>query len=991
MTPTDMSEKGLESLIVTEMTGRPGPDLTSPTTVTDSGAGFGGTGWLNGLPQDFHRDMCVDLAQLTRFLLDTQPKLESALDPANDSPVRRQFLARLFHETRKRGVIDLLRNGLKHGAHDICLFYGTPSPGNAKAVALHAKNRFSVTRQLRYSREETRRALDLCLFINGLPVATFELKNNLTKQTVEDAVEQYRRDRDPREPLFEFGRCIVHLAVDESEVRMCTALDGKKSWFLPLNQGWNDGAGNPPDPTGLRTSFLWRRLLTPSSLTNIIENYAQIVVETNPKTGQKRKKQIFPRYHQLDVVRRLLADVALHGVGKRYLIQHSAGSGKSNSIAWLAHQLIGARKDGKPIFDSIIVITDRRVLDQQICDNIRQFAQISATVGHAENAGDLRTFIESGKKIIITTIQKFPFILDEIGDDHRDRTFALIIDEAHSAQGGKTSLAVNAALADPEDTVNEALEKRMQSRKMLTNASYFAFTATPKNKTLELFGHPMAGPEGKTEHHPFAHYSMKQAIQEGFILDVLKYYTPVNSYLKLIKTVESDPEFETRKAKKKLRRYVETHEKAIQRKAEVMIAHFHEQVAGLNKIRGEARAMIVTGSVEQAIRYYFAFCTSLQERKSPYKAIVAFAGEHEFEGDKVTEASLNGFPSSEIPDRFREHPYRFLICAEKFQTGYDEPLLHTMYVDKVLAGVKAVQTLSRLNRSYPDKHDVFVLDFVNHSGTVLAAFEPYYRTTILAEETDPNKLHDLRNTLDKSQVYSQSQVDELVQKFFANAGREVLDPILDLCVEEYKKLGEDDQVQFKGKAKAFCRCYDFLASLLPYSSADWEKLSIFLNYLIPKLPAPREEDLTRGLLELIDMETYRVEKKAALAIKLPDQDARILPSPVDGEGKGFQKNTDKLSNILKSFNEQFGRLFKDSDRVFKRIREDIAPRVAANEAYQNAKKHTPGAAKLEHDKALQTVMISLLKDDTEVYKHFMQNEAFRQFVTDLVYQLTEAA
>ena len=976
---TDTSEKGLENLIVTAMTGRPSQDAPSQGE---------GIGWLNGDSKDYAREWCIDLKRLSAFLTATQPKTAAALDLVNDSPTRRQFLSRLFNEIGKRGVIDALRHGIKHGPLEITLFYGTPSPGNEKQAALNAQNRFSVTRQLRYSRDETMRALDLALLINGLPVSTFELKKSLTKQTVADAVEQYRRDRDPREPLFAFGRCVAHFAVDDAEVRMCSELTGKSSWFLPLNRGWNDGAGNPPNPKGLKTDYLWRRLLTPQSLTNILENYAQIVEEVNPKTGRKKRKQIFPRYHQLDVVRKLLADVAANGTGKRYLIEHSAGSGKSNSIAWLAHQLIGVQKEGKPLFDSIIVVTDRRILDQQIRDTIRQFAQVGATVGHAEHSGDLRKFIESGKKIIISTVQKFPFILEEIGDEHRGRTFAILIDEAHSSQGGKTATAMTEALADPEDTINDALEKRMQTRKMLANASYFAFTATPKNKTLETFGTPAPAQEGRTAHRPFHSYTMKQAIQEGFILDVLKSYTPVTSYYKLVKTVKNDPEFDTKRAKKKLRKYVESHDHAIRLKAEIMVDHFHEQVIALNKIGGEARAMVVTGGIERAIQYFHAIRDYLKERKSPYQAIVAFSGEHEYGGTKVTESSLNGFPSSEISDRIQEDPYRFLVCADKFQTGYDEPLLHTMYVDKPLAGVKAVQTLSRLNRADPKKRDVFVLDFMNDTGTIQEAFEPYYRTTILAEETDPNKLHDLKAELDGHQVYSSEQVEDLVKRYLEGASREQLDPLLDGCVATYLQLDEDGQVDFKGKAKAFVRSYEFLAAILPYTNAAWEKVSIFLNLLIPKLPAPKEEDFSKGILETIDMDSYRAEKKAAIAIQLPDRGVEIAPMPVEGGGHKAEAEFDKLSNILKSFNVQFGTLFTDGDRVITRIREDIAPKVASDEAFQNAKKNTPGAARIEHDKALARVMLDLLKDDTEVYKQFVQNESFKRFVTDMVYQMT---
>jgi type I restriction enzyme R subunit len=997
MNPTDTSEAGLESLICRALTGSdcmPRPAGT-PAVVAETPAPYGGLGWLPGDPADYDREYCVDLAQLAAFLRATQPQVAEALDLDSDSPTRRKFLARLQGEVSKRGVVDVLRNGLQHGPHRIELFYATPSPGNEQARALFEQNRFTVTRQLRYSRDEMQRALDLVLFINGLPVFTFELKNSLTKQTVHDAIEQYKRDRNPHEKLFELGRCIAHFAVDDSEVWFCTHLQGKASWFLPFNKGWNDGAGNPPNPQGLKTDYLWREVLTRESLTNILENYAQLVEEKDPRTGKKRRRQIFPRYHQLDVVRKLLADVREHGAGRRYLIQHSAGSGKSNSIAWLAHQLIGVVNNGKPVFDSIIVVTDRRILDQQIRDTVKQFAQVSATVGHAEHSGDLRRFIESGKKIIITTLQKFPFILDEIGSEHRGRRFAIIIDEAHSSQGGRTAAKMHQALAGVDDEEDETFEDRLnrliEAKKLLPNASYFAFTATPKNKTLEIFGSPEPQPDGTVKHRPFHSYTMKQAIQEGFILDVLAHYTPVKSYYKLIKKIEDDPEFDVKKAQKKLRRFVEGHEHAIRLKAEIMVDHFHEQVIAKGKIGGQARAMVVTGSIERAIEYFHAFQAYLQERKSPYRAIVAFSGEYEYGGVKVTEASLNGFPSNQIAYKIREDPYRFLICADKFQTGYDEPLLHTMYVDKVLSGVKAVQTLSRLNRAHPQKHDTFVLDFVNDPETIRKAFEPYYRTTILADETDPNKLHDLKADLDGYQVYAPEQVEELVRLYLGGADRDQLDPILDACVANYmEQLDEDGQVDFKGKAKAFLRTYGFLSSILPFANTEWEKLSIFLEFLVPKLPAPKEEDLSRGILEAIDMDSYRVEKQASMRIALPDADAEIEPIPTTGGGHKPEPELDRLSNIIKAFNDQFGNIpWTDADRVRKLITEEIPARVAADAAYQNARKFSDKQnARIEHDKALVRVMTGILQDDTELFKQFSDNESFRRWLTDTVFALT---
>jgi type I restriction enzyme R subunit len=999
MNPTDTTERGLETLICLALTGSdcvPRPAGT-PVFVAETPPLYSGVGWLPSDPADYDREYCVDLVQLAAFLRSTQPEITDPLDLAHDSPTRRKFLARLQGEISKRGVVDVLRNGIQHGPYRIELFYGKPSPGNAEAQGLYAKNRFTVTRQLRYSRDERQRALDLVLFINGLPVFTFELKNRLTKQTVHDAIEQYKRDRNPAEKLFELGRCVAHFAVDDSEVWFCTHLAGTSSWFLPFNKGYNDGAGNPPNPNGLKTEYLWREILTRESLTDILENYAQLVEEKDQSTSKKKRQQIFPRYHQLDVVRKILADASQRGVGRRYLIQHSAGSGKSNSIAWLAHQLIGLKKDGISIFDSIIVVTDRRILDKQIKDTVKQFAQVSATVGHAEYSGDLRRFIEGGKKIIITTLQKFPFILDEIGSEHRGRRFAIIIDEAHSSQGGRTTAkmhqALSGALSDEEDdeTFEDQLNRLMESRKLLTNASYFAFTATPKNKTLELFGEPKPQPDGTVKHRPFHSYTMKQAIQEGFILDVLANYTPIKSYYKLIKTIEDDPEFDVKKAQKKLRRFVEGHEYAIHLKAEIMVDHFHEQVIAKGKIGGKARAMVVTGSIERAIQYFHTFQNYLAERNSPYKAIVAFSGEHEYGGEKVTEASLNGFSSNLIAEKIREDPYRFLICADKFQTGYDEPLLHTMYVDKVLSGVKAVQTLSRLNRAHPQKHDTFVLDFVNDPETIRAAFEPYYRTTILADETDPNKLHDLKADLDRHQVYTQEQVNQLVQRYLDGANRDQLDPILDACVDRYlDEIDEDEQVDFKSKAKSFLRTYNFLSAILPYTNAEWEKLSIFLNFLVPKLPAPKEEDLSKGILDAIDMDSYRVEKQATMKIALMDVDAEVEPVPTAGGGHKLEPELDRLSNIIKSFNDLFGNIpWTDADRVRQLITEEIPARVDADVAYQNARKNSDEQnARIEHDKALVRVMTALLKDDTELFKQFSDNESFRRWLTDMVFSLT---
>lgn len=995
---TDTSEKGLELSIVRDLTGLTDEQiLKAPHAgVAEVPSGYAGAGYLLGRSQDYDRDHAIDVPHLLRFIEETQPKAFEQLGLGSDGPSRLQFLNRLQGEVAKRGIVDVLRKGVSHGPAKVELFYGTPSPGNPKAMERWRANLFSITRQLHYSKDNTQLALDLALFINGLPIATFELKNKLTNQSVDDAIRQYKRDRDPRERLFQFGRCLVHFAVDDQQVMFCTKLGGKNSWFLPFNKGWNDGAGNPVNPDGMKTDYLWREVLTREGLTDILENYAQLVEPKDDKTGKKKQSLIFPRYHQRDVVRKLLADAKANGPGKRYLIQHSAGSGKSNSIAWLAHQLVGLESGSTPIYDSVIVVTDRVLLDKQIRDTIKQFAQVGSIVGHAERSGQLKEFLKSGKKIIITTVQKFPYVLADIGDDHRNSKFAILIDEAHSSQGGRTAAKMNIALsesgADEDDEdVEDEINRLMEARKMLPNASYFAFTATPKNKTLEVFGEPDPQSDGTIKHRPFHSYTMKQAIQEGFILDVLAHYTPHKSYYNLVKTIEDDPEFDNKKAQRKLKAYVEGHPHAIRQKAEIMVDHFHDHVMAKQKIGGQARAMVVTGSIMRAIQYFHAFQAYLAERKSPFRAIVAFSGEHEYGGAKVTEATLNGFSSSKIAENIQEDPYRFLICADKFQTGYDEPLLHTMYVDKPLSGIKAVQTLSRLNRAHPQKHDTFVLDFMNDAEGIQLSFEPFYRTTILSRETDPNKLHDLKADLDGHQVYDFAAIDRLVELYLSGAEREKLEPILESCVATYvTNLDEDQQVDFKGKAKAFIRAYGFLASILPYSNASWEKLSIFLNFLVPKLPAPKDPDLAKGILESLDMDSYRLEARATIAITLADENKEIEPVPASGGGKLPEPELDRLSNIIRTFNEQFGNIdWRDGDMIKEVITHEIPAKVAADKAYQNAILNSDKQnARIEHDKALQRVLVELLTDHTELFKQFSDNPAFKKWLSDTNFNST---
>lgn len=971
---TDKTEKGFETIIVNWLVDQ--------------------NGYEQGTNDDYSKEYAVDETRLFRFLNDTQPREMAKLGVNNSDQKKRQFLNRLSGEIAKRGIIDVLRNGVKAYPADLIMFYFTPTENNEKSKQMFEKNIFSVTRQLRYSIDASKLALDLCLFINGLPAVTIELKNHFTGQSTADAVEQYKEDRDPRDTLFSFKRCMVHFAVDDQTVMFCTKLAGKDSWFLPFNKGYNDGAGNPPNPNGIMTDYLWKDILTKWKLSRIIENYAQVVVDEDPDTKKKTVKQIWPRYHQLDCVEKLLTDVKQNGVGKHYLIQHSAGSGKSNSIAWLAHQLIGLEQDGHPMIDSVIVVADRRILDKQIRDTIKQFMQVKNTVVWAQHSRDLKKAIQDGKRIIITTVEKFPYISQEIGQEHINNHFAIIIDEAHSGQSGRNSANMNLALSgmasdnemDNEDKINAIVE----GRKLVKTASYFAFTATPKNKTEEIFGTPYEE-DGEIKHRPFHVYTMKQAIQEGFILDVLKNYTAIDSWYKIAKKVEDDPMFDKKRAQKKMRSFVEGNPDVIAKKAAMMVDHFHEQIIAKKKLNGKSRAMVVTASIPRCIETYYAINKCLADRHSPYKAIIAFSGECKYNGQEpaLTSAGLNGFPDAKIPKEFKKDPYRLLVVADMFQTGFDEPLLQTMYVDKPLYDIAAVQTLSRLNRAAPGKDEVYVLDFANKTSTIQDAFSKFYRTTILSGETDPNKLYDLITLMESYQVYDNDDVEHVVDLFLGGAERDRLDPLLDPCVAIYDELEMDDQIKFKSAAKSFVRTYGFLGSIFPYGNVDWEKLSIFLNLLIPKLPSPREDDLSEGILSTIDLDSYRNEAQEAVAIKLEDEDAEIAPVPAGKVGHIVEPELDPLSKIIMDFNDMFGNIqWNDADNAQRQILQ-IPAMVSRDEKYQNAMKNSDEQeARTESERALQKVIFSIMADNMELFKQFQDNPSFKKWLTNMVFNLT---
>lgn len=973
----------------------------------------------------YNRSECVDEELLFKFLEDTQPKEVAKLQTVHGTNYKQRILYLINRKIKDEtvvnekclgGLVSLLRTEITDGNSGIKLklFYDKPvSNLNTKDADLFSKNIFSVTRQVHFS-TQSEKSLDLVISINGLPVITFELKNELTKQNVKDAIKQYKTTRDPKEELFRLARCLVHFAVDTEQVWMCTHLKGENSFFLPFNKGNNNGAGNPPNPSGMKTDYLWKEILTKDSITNIIQNYVQLIEEESEKIlpdgkikKEKVKKMIFPRYHQLDSVRNLLADAKDNGAGKRYLIQHSAGSGKSNSISWLAHQLVGLfdKANTTAVFDSVIVVTDRIVLDSQIQRNIKQFEQVAGLVEHIDKGSKhLKEALEEGKKIIITTIQKFPHIVNDIGDLPGNK-FAIIIDEAHSSQSGNTAGKLNATLSkdfekvqvdddefvfmdkDQHDelTSEDLVVDIVQSRKMLTNASYFAFTATPKPKTLELFGVKFKEGE-KDKFRAFHLYSMKQAIQEHFIEDVLLNYTTYNSHFALLKKIEDDPLHDKKKAQKKLRIYVESHELNIARKTAVMVEHFMSAVVGKKKINGLAKAMIVTSSRRNAVKYKKAFDKYLKENSIPFKAIVAFSGEI----DGQTESSLNGFSSAAIPAEFKKANNRFLIVANKYQTGFDQPLLHTMYVDKKLGGVSAVQTLSRLNRTTSGKSDTFVMDFANSTDEIKNSFEPYYETTILGEATDPNKLFDLQNALDAYQVYTNAQVQEFSDKIVQNVPVDQLHIILDAAANVFRTtLDEKSQEDFRAKCKSYVRLYVFLAQIVPFTNPYLERLYIFLNHLQNKIQREQGEDLAQGVLDTIDLDSYRLQRQGEFNITL-EQGKELMPSSEMGSGVA-EPEMETLSNIVKAFNDRFGTTFTNEDKVRKmaaELMQDVkTDQAAMDNINASLNKNDIQNAQITFTDVLKEKMINHIDSNFEVFKEYNDNPEFKAFLAGQMFKL----
>ena len=977
--PTDISEKELETILVSYLRDH--------------------QGYEEGVSSDYNKEFGLDTERVKRFILSTQKEKVENTACFTSPTEEHKFFSRLSAALSKRGVTDVLRKGFKYISEIFDMYYPTPSALNPTAQQYYDKNIFCVTRQLYYSKEKTD-SIDVYISLNGLPIMTMELKNHYTGQTVENAIKQYKEDRDPKaDPtalILQKRRCAVHFAVDDDDIMMCTELKGNASWFLPFNKGVNGGAGNPVSPNGVRTAYLWEEVLGKRSLSDILENYAQITFKEkevkNKKTGKKEKKTIesiiWPRYHQLDCVRQLLKATREGGVGQKFLIQHSAGSGKSNSITWLAYQLVGLLDGTTPILDTVIVVTDRINLDSQIRDNINAFKRLKNIVEWADSSATLKDALKDGKKIIITIVHKFQYILEAIGTDLKDKRFGIIIDEAHSSQNGSLSAKMNMGLSGNVATDGKDLEDKLnaiiEGRKMVKNANYYAFTATPKAKTLEMFGTPHTKSDGGIEHTPFHEYTMKQAIEEGFIMDVLKNYTTYASFYKIVKTVEDDPEFDKKQAQKKLRAWVERQPETIHQKAAIIVNHFHTMVINKGKMGGEARAMVVTSGILRAIDFYYEINRLLEERKSPYKAIVAFSGTKEYNGKQVTEADINGFPSKDIEDNMEEDPYRILVVANKFQTGYDQPLLHSMYVDKMLTDVMAVQTLSRLNRCHPKKIDTFVLDFANDEETIKAAFQKYYKTTILSRESDPNKLNDYISAIEEANIYTDDEVGTLNEKYWNGVSRQELDPIVNLAVDRFKALDENKQISCKSSIKGFLRTYPFIAAVTSYKSLEWEKLNTYFMLLVHKLPKLKDEDFTSGLIEAIDLDQMQVTKLGDAKIALENTDAEIEPIPM-GKGKGGKSEPEmtKLSDIL----EQFNGINWQNIELAKQQLDELPNRIKGDEAFVNAAKNSNKAtAQQQFNSSMLMVVAKMLNENTEFCRQYLDNPDFMNFINERVFQ-----
>jgi type I restriction enzyme R subunit len=969
-----ISEQALETAIVADLTA---------------------AGYAQREPSAFDKALCLDPGPLIDFIQATQPKEWAKYDRQHGEAARDLFLKRVAEAVETEGTVTVLRQGVKATGCKFRLAFFKPETAlNPETAVLYHANQFSVIRQVRYS-EKTEHSLDLVLFLNGLPLFTAELKNPLNGQDVTDAITQYRRTRDVREPVFALGRCLAHFAVDPFLVYVTSHLKGDDTAFLPFNRGDGGGAGNPPPQLGVgfATAYLWREVWATDSVLDLVQYFVQDVRDRDDQ-GKLKRSVLVPRYHQLDTVRRLVGHAREHGPGQNYLIQHSAGSGKANAIAWLAHRLASLHgKDDKRVFDSVIVVTDRLALDRQLSRTVSSFEQTAGLVEHIDQSGkQLKEALEAGKQIIITTLQKFPVVLEEMrklgkeqltwkGDGLR---FALVLDEAHSSQGGEASKEMKGVLrtGDEEEEGASPLElaaKDQKDRGRMKHVSTFAFTATPREETLELFGVPRPG--GGFD--PFALYSMRQAIEEGFILDVLKNFLSYRMYWTLLKKVKEDPKYDRQKASKLLTRFVAEHELTIRKKVEIIVEHFAGKV--IDRIDHRARAMLVTGSRQQAVTFKLEMDKYLAEKGYSWKTVVAFSGTVSDEATKkdYTEANMNGFPESQTAAKFATDPYRLLIVANKFQTGFDQPLLHTLYVDKRLAGVNAVQTLSRLNRTHPGKTDTCVLDFAGNAERVKEAFGRYYDRTSLAEATDPNDLYAVEGQLKQFGFYYDADVAAFAAAFYKpRAVMEKVYAALKPVVERAEAGDEEDRREFRSLLNRYAELYAFLGQILQFEDPTLEQLYQFCRCVLRLLPVPREEQ-PRELQQFVDVNTVRLVQAAREAIA-PETGTGVLEHrKADGTGGKSEEQLEPLSQILKLLNDRFGTDFKEQDQQFLETLEeklDADAGMAASFAV-----NTRENARLTFEHKVRDHVQDMIDTNFKFFKQINDKPQFAQFLNDLLF------
>ncbi|EAK3561402.1 type I restriction endonuclease subunit R [Campylobacter upsaliensis] len=945
------------------------------------------SGYIKRKSEDYDKSLGVDRELFLNFLHSTQAKTLQELEIRGIK--EQELLKRIFSQIQDKGSLKALQAGVK--IRDITIKLAHPKPNssaNEKAIENYNKNIFSITRQLYFS-EKNNKSLDMVIFLNGLPLITMELKNPFTGQNVYNAIEQYKKDRDPRESIFK--QSVVHFALDSDLIYMSTKLEGIQTKFLPFNRGLNNGSGaiglecgggNPAVKDKMKTSYFWEELLQKDTLSKLLFDF----------TIKNSKGVIFPRFHQFDVVSRLLKDVKEKGVGQRYLIQHSAGSGKSNSIAWLAHNLVSLHRiendKEKEVFDSILVVTDRKVLDRQIQENVKSFTQDKNLVESiTDGSKQLKAALEEGKKIIVTTIQKFPYIADEI-THLQDKSFAIIIDEAHSSQSGKNAEEMGKAISNKDDKetgemdLEEELIKIIKNKKFQKNASYFAFTATPKPKTLEMFGSPCEI-NGKKKFIPFHLYSMKQAIEEGFILDVLKGYITYRSYYEIV-SKNDDKEYDKKKANAKLKAYVTNHIATIEKKATIMIEHFFQNI--YKKIGEKAKAMVVTSSRENAVKYYLFFREYLQENYPEYQALVAFSGVKEINGESYSEVGLNGFSEAMLKDEFKKDNYRFLIVAEKYQTGFDEPLLHTMYVDKRLEGISAVQTLSRLNRICQNKEDTCVLDFVNTHEEIGKSFSTFYGQTYLKEPTNIDNIYTLKSELFDYGIYTQDELNSFIEAIRKEQDENKIHSKLDNMIKEYNAKSDDEKTRFYTKAKVYLREYSFLAQILPFNDIELEKLSILLKMLIAKIVPPRTEDLAKGILNNVDLNSIRIILESKKDISLSNN-GELSPAGADDSSKK-EVELERLSNIVREFNTKFGSVdFGTNEKIAKELM-DLKDDIAKEQTFRDSLGDEQNARRLFAD-IFKIQYLQFFKRNKDFFTQLDNKEEFKERVSNVIYEMID--